>query len=435
MAVRFAVCATALALGHAQHDLHAPPLNAHTMMGRSVAGGSTICFDDCIKRPIDDDDDDGHSSCSLAEFGTPCSADCSDNDKKFLCDTCQYASGWALELEPICKEFYPEVAGVDLSCIDGWGCKDPLVALGSCSEPATQYVCEYCYNDGAGASSYSYDYDPARFEPVCTTYLPTLEPSPMPTFPPTSTDTASVEISLVITASAPPVDADKAALKTSIANATKVEESALKGFQVTVSARRRLQTARSQEVEARRLAIVTWDVALTLVVGLSTTSVADGTDLASFVVSALTSPSFESAVAAAVTGAVLDTGSVATVVLTRAPSATPTAALMATLVVANVATSTPSKEDDDDVSLSSLSLLSLAVGVAVVLLLCSASVYCGVFRRGKSSKCHSGRVGSLRDSTSPSPDGDPQVPKKGVGTSLDGVGVDDEPDSRAFYQL
>jgi hypothetical protein len=96
-----------------------------------------------------------------------------------------------------------------------------------------------------------------------------------------------VEISLAITASAPPVDADKVALKTSIANATKVEESALKGFQVTVSARR-LQTDRSQELEPRRLTTVTWDVAFTLVVGLSTTSAAGGTDLASSVVSALT---------------------------------------------------------------------------------------------------------------------------------------------------
>jgi hypothetical protein len=40
-----------------------------------------------------------------------------------------------------------------LSCIDGWGCKDPLDTLGSCSEPATQSVCEYCYNDGRNTST------------------------------------------------------------------------------------------------------------------------------------------------------------------------------------------------------------------------------------------------------------------------------------------
>lgn len=141
-----------------------------------------------------------------------------------------------------------------------------------------------------------------------------------------------------------------------------------------------------------------------------------------------TSPSFESAVAAAVTGAVLDTGSVATVVLTRNPSATPTVAPVATAVVANVATSTSSKKDGDGVSLSSLSLLSLAVGVAVILLLCGAGVYCGVYRRGKVSECHPGRVDSPRDSTSLNGDRDPKLPKKGAG-------VDDEQDSRAFFQL
>jgi hypothetical protein len=118
---------------------------------------------------------------------------------------------------------------------------------------------------------------------------PTKQPTPSPTYSPTSADTTSVEISLAISAPGPPQDADKAALKTSIANATDVKESALKGFQVTVSARRqrKLQMS-SQGEEPRRLTTVTWDVAFTLVVGLSTTSAGSGADLASSITSVLT---------------------------------------------------------------------------------------------------------------------------------------------------
>ena len=106
----------------------------------------------------------------------------------------------------------------------------------------------------------------------------------------------------------------------------------------------------------------------------------------------LTSPSFVSAVAAAVTGAVLDTGSVVTVVLTRNPSPAPTMAPVAAATTPAAPSGNPAAENDDDgddesmLQSASSSLLVLGVAIGAILFICAAGVYFGVYRRSKGSE-------------------------------------------------
>lgn len=128
-----------------------------------------------------------------------------------------------------------------------------------------------------------------------------------PTAAPTTTDTVTVDGSLQMTSSAAPTTADKTSLKTEIATAIGIDESAITDFTVT-----------STSVSRRRrnlLATYTWVVQFTVVVSLSSTSSSSAAALSSSTSSALTSSSFVSAVSDI--GATVDTSSVTVAVATR----------------------------------------------------------------------------------------------------------------------
>jgi len=101
-----------------------------------------------------------------------------------------------------------------------------------------------------------------------------------------------------------------------------------------------------------------------------------------------TSSAFVSAVAAAVTGAVVDTGSVTSVVLTRNPSATPTmeptkAPTMAP-VVSDISPAAPTKKNGDGEN-SGFTTAAFAVSAALVIFAFGAGAFFGFYWHKKSS--------------------------------------------------
>jgi len=171
---------------------------------------------------------------------------------------------------------------------------------------------------------------------VRATAAPTPLPTPRPsmswgitayptTLAPTTSDTASVGVTLELVASAAPTDGDKLGLKAAIASSLGVATSNLRGFDVTSAAARRMlqeekkikkeekDTAmaarqpqpkmllRRQSRVWRRLSSYTWTATFEVVVPLSSSGAASASALAASIASVLEGDSFAAAVASAVT--------------------------------------------------------------------------------------------------------------------------------------
>jgi len=139
-------------------------------------------------------------------------------------------------------------------------------------------------------------------------------PSPRPTTPaPTQGDTAAVAVVLLIDATAPPSDADKAALKLTIASSLGVVSSAVKDLVVTSAPGLRLR---------RALLAVSWIAQFEVVASLAATSSSDAAAWTAKVSASLEGPAF----ASALTTAVAAVTSVASVVSSSSGRLSPTPA-------------------------------------------------------------------------------------------------------------
>ena len=194
------------------------------------------------------------------------------------------------------------------------------------------------------------------------TLVPVPSPTSSPTLVPTKLDTATVEVSLSLTALAPATNADKSRLKTKISNSTGIAEADMKNFAVASSSSR----------VRRRLTSVTWTVSFDAVSSLADEGAASAEDWSASILTTLTSSAFVSAVSTDL-GLTVDTSSVSTAVDPRIdPSSGPTSMPVAATAASTstTATSTPSEEDDDDSGIDAATLTGAVVGlVAFVLVL------------------------------------------------------------------
>jgi cullin-associated NEDD8-dissociated protein 1 len=170
---------------------------------------------------------------------------------------------------------------------------------------------------------------PASSGGISAVPAPTATPtSSPPTLAPTTTDTASVDIQFVITATAPPTAEDEVALKTTVAETVGVPEDNIEAFTVTsTTVRRRLgDNDASPPHDARQLAAVTWDVSFRVRTSLSEVRrpPAGRAEFESRLQSTLSNSTFVNKVNSAVPTATVDPGSVATRLRSRSPTSLPT---------------------------------------------------------------------------------------------------------------
>ena len=127
-------------------------------------------------------------------------------------------------------------------------------------------------------------------------YISANVPTSVPTMPPSSVDTVTVEVAMAVTADAPPTSSDLAALRTLLAQRMGVPEEDIRGLSVTVA--------------RRRLLAVTWAVSFTVAASLADVPAVSRAGFSTFVQDTLVAPSFSTAMAATVPGAMVDTGSI-----------------------------------------------------------------------------------------------------------------------------
>ena len=148
----------------------------------------------------------------------------------------------------------------------------------------------------------------------------------MPTFEPTTPDTATVAVNFAITASAAPTSDDEDALKQQAALRAGVGESALKNFAVAVALARRLSGGNNVPEDARRLPTTySWAVSFEVAVDLTTIAAASPVAFQSTLAAEFNDPSFALALSGAI-GTFSAVGAVSTAVAsTRHPTSQPTA--------------------------------------------------------------------------------------------------------------
>jgi len=156
------------------------------------------------------------------------------------------------------------------------------------------------------------------------TSLPTNKPSLSPTLNPTTPSTASVAVQFDVTANGPPTSADKAALQTSISNATGVSENNVKNLEVsyTVSRRRALTPEQSRD-HHRRLSTYTWTVNFDVQTDLATIDSTSSSDFAANVNTQLSDPSFSATLINKLPTTVTTVSALTTIASTRRPTSLP----------------------------------------------------------------------------------------------------------------
>jgi hypothetical protein len=176
-------------------------------------------------------------------------------------------------------------------------------------------------------------------EPV---FAPTLMPSPAPTQRPTSapnkpsfsptpfptlSDTTSTTVLFSITASGPPSDADKDAMKLAVANATGLDVDAVKNLEIAYtssSSRRLLMEEEAANHQTRSLSVYSWSVSFQVVASLSSlSSVSTPSEFVNLVSTSLSDNAFSNALKNQLPTSVTVVGTVSSFITTRAPTSIP----------------------------------------------------------------------------------------------------------------
>jgi hypothetical protein len=149
---------------------------------------------------------------------------------------------------------------------------------------------------------------------------PTKMPTPFPTNSPTTSDTTTINVGLVLSATAAPTATDKSKLKTTIVNQLGLSEDDIQEFTVTYTE----SSSSSRRRHTRNLlGGGSWSVSFKVKVSLSSVGASSPESFQDSISSTMQLPSFSSAVTTAVPS-VTGVDSITTAINTRHPTPSPT---------------------------------------------------------------------------------------------------------------